>query len=29
VEETVLAMLETSGQAWTLIELKKRELARH
>jgi hypothetical protein len=28
VEETVLAMLETSGQAWTLIELKKRELSR-
>lgn len=28
IEETVLAMLETSGQAWTLIELKKRELAR-
>ncbi len=27
VEETVLAMLDTAGQAWTLLELKKRELA--
>jgi superfamily II DNA or RNA helicase len=28
VEETVLAMLDTAGQAWTLLELKKRELSR-
>lgn len=28
VEETVLAMLDTAGQAWTLLELKKREFAR-
>lgn len=28
VEETVLAMLDTAGQAWTLLELKKRELNR-
>ncbi|MBI1331412.1 MAG: DEAD/DEAH box helicase [Armatimonadetes bacterium] len=29
VEETVLAMLDTAGQAWTLMELKKRELSRN
>jgi len=29
VEETVLAMLDTAGQAWTLLELKKRELSRN
>ena len=26
-QETVLAMLDTAGQAWTLLELKKRELS--
>ena len=25
VEETVLSMLDNSGQAWTLLELKRRE----
>ena len=29
VEETVLAMLDPAGQAWTLLELKKRELSRN
>ena len=28
VEENVLSMLDTAGQAWTLLELKKRELAK-
>ena len=28
VEENVVAMLDTAGQAWTLLELKKRELAK-